>query len=386
MSQARLRVLHVTTGLATGGAERVLFGLLRGGLAATHETSVLSLTDLGTYGQRIQDLGVTVSALGLSGVTDALPALWQLRKYVSHLRPDLIQGWMYHGNFAAWLTLQGFVPRHCALVWNIRHSLYGLGNEKPLSRWVIRGNRLVSSRTDLVIYNSYVSRKLHEDFGFASACSRVVPNGFDLDEFKPSLHTKQHIRGELGIPDDAFVVGHIARFHPMKDHSNFLRAVTQVIRNHSNVFAILIGKNIDWNNEMILREIPPDLEKNVRLLGERRDIPDILRALDMLCLSSAWGEAFPNVLGEAMATGVPCIATDVGDSSIIIGDTGFTVPPCNLDALASAIESFITLPSQTRISLGRAARARIEANYSLPKSVAHYEALYQELYDKKERQ
>lgn len=372
-----MKILHVITGLGVGGAERTLYNLLENGLAKRHEIYVLSLTNEGVYGSRIRELGVHVSALNMARSLTVISVIWRLRKLVRKVRPDLIQGWMYHGNLIASLARR-FAIDFPSLVWNVRHSLYDLALEKPLTRQVIRISRWLSRGTDVIIYNSQISREQHESFGLDRTKGQVIPNGFDLEILKPDINVKFIIRKELDIKEDAILIGHVARFHPMKDHVSFLHAAVQVASINPAVRFLVVGRGVSSDNTGLINIVPPEMSENFIFLGERSDIYRLMQAMDIFCQSS-WSEAFPNVLGEAMACGVPCVATDVGDSSEIIGETGLLVPPRNSNALAIGILRMLELPVERRLELGRLARDRVKCRYGLEFMTNQYVTLYDAL-------
>lgn len=373
-------VLHIITGLSTGGAEYALYNLLQGGLSAKCDSHVISLIDKGTMGERIEALGVPVTALGMKAGRPTLSSLVKLRTVIKRIRPDLIQGWMYHGNLAATLA-HFFATGHPALAWNIRHSLYDISDEKPMTRLMIRVNRLFSFTADVLLYNSQLSRQQHEAFGFSSAKGQVIPNGIDVQSFCFSEQARKRIRSELGIPEDAQVVGHVARLHPMKDHPLFLQAASDIALHDSAVHFMLSGKDVTLDNVTLNQSIPAVLQNRFHLLGERSDVANLMSAVDILSSSSSYGEAFPNVLGEAMAVGLPCVATDVGDSALIVGDTGRVVKPRDKAALSGAIEALLALPTVEYQLLSKLARRRIEENFTLSVIVERYALLYRKLGD-----
>ncbi len=373
-----MRVLHVITGLNTGGAEHALYNLLAGGLAVSADSSVLSLQDEGSYGAQIRATGVAVHALNIRRGLPGPRALWRLKGLVRELQPDIIQGWMYHGNLAA-VAAAGMLPTHRpALLWNVRQSLYSMTAEKQLTKQVIRANRWGSRRVDAILYNSRLSRDHHEAFGFSAKYGAVIPNGFDTNRLIPDTARGRSIRETLGMPGNTTVIGHVARFHPMKDHATFLRAAVEVMQKRDDVMCLLVGREVHPDNPALAGIIPLALEKRFFFVGERNDVPDLMRAMDVFCQSS-WSEAFPNVLGEAMALGVPCVATDVGDSRDIVGDTGRMAPPSDSGALAQELLAMVNVSAEKRAALGRAARLRIETCYSLPFVVDEYRQLYESL-------
>ncbi|NNF40574.1 MAG: glycosyltransferase [Woeseiaceae bacterium] len=373
----RHSILHVISGLPTGGAQSALYNLLGGGLSDRFDSHVISLRGAGAVGPQISALGVPVTALNMGGVSSTVAAMRTLYRATRDARPQLVQGWMYHGNLAA-TAARKVAKGRVALAWNIRHSLYQLDHEKPMTQRVIRLNRRFSPSANTILFNSQLSREQHEDFGFAMPRGRVIPNGIDLQRFFPCSSSRASMRAELGIPDAALVVGHVGRLHPMKDHALFLRAAAGLSRNHPNVYFVLAGTNVSMQEETLREIIPTDAIGRFHLLGERADVAVLMNGMDVLCQSS-WSEAFPNVLGEAMAIGVPCVATDVGDSSTIVGETGCVVPPRDKRALAGKIEHLLTIPDAERKALGRNAMARIKSRYALDIIVDHYASLYERL-------
>lgn len=380
MSGIQLKLLHIITGLNTGGAERALYALLAGGLADRFNSAVLSLADEGTMGSPIRALGVPVYTLGMRAGLPDLRIIQRLRGLMQKLQPDVIQGWMYHGNLAASLAAH-LTPNRTALAWNVRQCLYGIANEKPLTRQVIRANRLLSRRPDAIVYNSKLSRKQHELFGFSAGRGLVIPNGFDLETLRPDPVVGAAIRREWGLPAGVPVVGHVARFHPMKDHAGFLRAAVEVAKRQHDVQFLLVGRDVSPDNPAFSGIIPSDIFPRFVFAGERRDATRLMQAMDVLCSSSAWGEGFPNVLGEAMACGVPCVTTDVGDSAYVVGETGHVVPTSNPEALSNALLSMLNKDLDVRRQLSRDARCRIKESFSLHVIVGQYVALYETIAD-----
>jgi glycosyltransferase involved in cell wall biosynthesis len=261
-------------------------------------------------------------------------------------------------------------------MWNVRHSLYDLRHEKRLTQYMIRLNSRLSSRADAIIYNSSVARRQHEDFGFASGKSLVIPNGFDLSRWGAFVSEPEISRWTLGVPNDAVVVGHVARFHPMKDHDLFVRIMVRLMRRHPRLCVILAGKGIVQDNGTLMQLIPEEFRHRFFLLGERSDVPALMRMMDVFCLSSRWGEAFPNVLGEAMASGLPAVVTNVGDCAEILGESGFVVPPGDEGALHDALEKMLRLTAGERERLGNMARGRVERDYNLATIIDRYAELY----------
>ena len=370
--------LHIITGLSTGGAERALYNLLQGGLNTQFNSQVISLIDKGTMGEKIEKLGVPVITLDMPAGRPTLASIFKLRRIIKDLQPDLIQGWMYHGNLVATLA-RFFCSKKVPVIWNVRQSLYQIEKEKRLTRWVIKANRLLSKSVDKLLYNSQLSREQHEAFGFASEKGQVIPNGINCQQFSYSAKAREQVRAELDMPSESLVVGHVARFHPMKGHASFLQAAVSLAEKYPDVHFMLSGREVTLTNPALKQHVPPELENRFYLLGERRDISDLMSAMDILCSSSGWGEAFPNVLGEAIAVGVPCVATDVGDSALIVGECGCVVKPGDSAVLEAGIESLLIMPESERKHLGEQGRQRIEDNFTLSVIVERYAERYKSI-------
>ena len=371
-----VNILHIITDLSTGGAQRALHNVLAGGLAGEFDSAVISLCNVGTLGECIYALGVPVYTLDIRKGIPGIRALCRLRYLVRDFRPDVIQGWMYHGNLAASMGSK-MSSKHPAVVWNVRHSLYNLAVEKLGTQLVIRACRHLSPRVDAVLYNSSLSREQHETFGFDVTRGQVIPNGFDFARLAPNALTAKGVRLEFSIPDHVPVIGHVARFHPMKDHVTFLRAAVKVAKAIPNARFLVVGRDVSPGNPALAGLVPSELLSRFHFPGERSDVTDLMQAMTVLCLSSSWGEAFPNVLGEAMASGVPCVTTDVGDSALIVGDTGQIVPPGDENRLFNGLLFMLNKSNHEREALARAARARIEMRFGLDSVVMQYSDLYQ---------
>jgi glycosyltransferase involved in cell wall biosynthesis len=370
-----MKILHVITSLSVAGAQMMLYKLLSGIDRQRFDSMVVTLVDDAPMAERIARLGIPVYALGMRSGASIPLAIWRLIRVASQWRPNLIQGWQYHGNLVAQFAAL-FLSDRVPVVWNIRHSIYHLGDEKQMTAAVIRLGARVSHKPAQIIYAARSSADQHESLGYRADRCAIIPNGFDTQSFVPCNEARAHIRAELGVAPCAIIIGLIARYHPLKGHADFLRAAADLSQSHPEVHFLLVGARVDKQNSA-LRELinSLNLDTHTHLLGERGDIPRIMAALDILS-STSTGEAFSNVIAEAMACGVPCVVTDVGDSALIVGDTGRVVPPKNPQALADAWREIIQMGREQRGKLGRAARRRVEEHYSLAGIVANYEKLY----------
>ena len=263
------------------------------------------------------------------------------------------------------------------VLWNIRQTVYDLGRERWLTAKLIRLGARLSSSPAAIIYNSQTSAGQHEDLGYRAEKRVIIPNGFDCQVLRPDEAARKAVRAELGIADDTVLVGLIARYHPMKDHIGFIKAAALVVQSHPQTRFVLAGTGISSKQPELAEAIQQNkLGDRVILLGERSDIPRLNNAFDIGCSASAWGEGFSNSIGEAMACGVPCAVTDVGDSAYIVADSGFVAPPRAPEALASAIGRLVEIGRSGRQQLGAKARQRIETEFSLSSIVQNYETLY----------
>lgn len=371
-----MKICHVITGLNTGGAETALCRLLESLSSPQFAHVVVALGPEGALSARVRKMA-SLHHLDMRAGRLRPSDLLRMRSVLRRVQPDVIQGWMYHADFMATLAGIGLgVP----MVWGIRQTLYSLEHEKPSARWVIRACARLSRRPARIVYNSEVSRAQHGKFGFHDSRALLIPNGFDTHMFTRDPDARSRVRSELGIPENAMAIGLVARTHPMKDHANFLHAAARFVTNHTKAVFVLVGDGVDEGNHELVKLCDElRLIDKVRLCGQRTDIAGINNALDVACLSSAWGEGCPNAIGEAMATGTPCVATDVGDIRVIVGKTGIVVPARDPDALSEGWSKLVALGPEGRRRLGERARQRIIDHYSLAANGARYAELYHSL-------
>jgi glycosyltransferase involved in cell wall biosynthesis len=371
------KLVHLITGLNTGGAEMMLYKLLSQIDREKFDIKVISLTDVGPVGEKIKKLEIPVIGLGMKrGVPNPF-FLFKLARILKREKPDILQTWMYHADLMGLLAgkLVG-VPN---IVWGIHHSNLSPELNKKLTIKVAEICAMLSKYTDKIICCSESSLKVHSKIGYSLEKMTIIPNGFDIKKFSPIHTANKQLKCQLSIPENSYLIGLVARWDPLKDHYNFIQAARIVANHIPNVHFVLCGDNITPENETLISWIKNvNLEKSFHLLGRREDIHKIMPAFDLLILSSK-GEAFPNVLGEAMACEVPCVTTDVGDSAYIVGDTGLVVPPENPQLLGEAILTFLKYPEGHRKKLGQLARERVENYFSLDLIVRKYENVYLEL-------
>jgi glycosyltransferase involved in cell wall biosynthesis len=242
-----------------------------------------------------------------------------------------------------------------AIAWNIRNSDLSSAHSRRTTRAVVRANALLSGTLPgKILCCSDTARRIHVELGYREDRFHLIPNGFDLQQFRPSDQARAAVRRELGLNEDQPLIGLVARWHPQKDHPGFIRAAAALARVQPAVHFILAGAECDDANPELVRLVAEaGLAGRIHLLGPRSDIPRITAALDIATISSIFGEAFPNILGEAMACAVPCVTTDVGDAAYIVGDTGRVVPPGDHEKLAAAWAEILAMPSPESRPFGR---------------------------------
>jgi glycosyltransferase involved in cell wall biosynthesis len=374
-----MKILHIISGLPIGGAEMMLYKLLSVIDRDIFEPVVISLTDYGSLGNNIKKLNIPVYKMEMNTGFPNPFKVWRFIKLIRKINPELIQGWMYHGNLAA-LLAKWVLPNYVPFLWNIRHTPDDLKKEKRLTARVISLGARLSAQPDQIIYNSKVSAQKHESMGYSDKHKNIIPNGFNCEQFKPFDKAKSKLRRSLDLKKDTLLIGLVARYYIMKDHVTFLHSAGKLNKTYPEIHFVLVGQGVDKNNHL-LKKLIEDLKitKNIHLLGKRMDVDEITAGLDIACSSSSWGESFSNAIGEAMACGIPCIVTDVGDSAWIVGETGIVVKPGDRKAFTDAMITLIKMSSEERLGLGKLARNRIIKHFSLNPVVKQYEDMYQNL-------
>lgn len=377
----RIRILHVISGLGVGGAEKFLLRLVA---ASSGEVDgrIVSLTEGGGMAPLFRASAVHVSELAAGGRSGLLRFPRTMPKLVGEIRawrPQIIQGWLNHGNVAASI-IQGMFSRDSKVIWCIRQSFDAIDLEKPGTRAAITIQRFMSSLPAAVICNSARSQRQFSELIRGRRELKVIPNGFDTAKFAPDSRVRESARVLMGAAPEDFVVAMVARNHAMKDYPCFIEAISRVAHSVPHLRAVCIGGGVA-SGGCSLRPLIAKwrLEDRFTLLEERADLDQIYPGVDLSCLTSSRGEGFPNVLGEAMACGVPCVATDVGDAAAVLGEAGYLVRPQSAQEVADAILKYCSLDHQARARLGCLARRRIAERYSMPAIASRYMQVYKEV-------
>jgi glycosyltransferase involved in cell wall biosynthesis len=349
-----MRVMHVITNMmASGGAEVMLLRLVR--VAGSQRPVIVSLMDVSErYRHLITDHDLDVRALKAGSVAGMTKAVWTLASIMREERPDAVMCWLYHAMIVAQLAAWR-AGIDMPVFWNVRQSLDDIGTLSGSTRVALGLSRLLSRWPSGIVFNSARALDLHRQFGYRNSNCIVIPNGFDLIASVPARALTPTVFGIAG------------RLHAQKDYGTFFAAAAKVRRIHSGVRFIAAGAGLTPNNEVVRQMIAAAglPFEAIELRGNTSDMDRFYGDIDGLVLSSRT-EGFPNVVAEAMSFGKPVISTDVGDAAIIVGDTGFIVPPGDPSALADAIRRMLYLGSSEYAALSGAAKARIDRFYSLP--------------------
>jgi len=371
-----IKVMHVITTLGPAGAETMLCRIAARMDGTRFQNEIVSLRDILDQAERMRAIGVRVRTLGMKKSVPNPLLVMRLAQWIRESKPDVIHTWMYHANMVGALAarLAGDVP----VVWGIHHSAPDPRVDKRRTVLVNRICALMSRKFPArIVCCSEASLRFHRELGYAAEKLELIPNGVDPEQFRPDPVARFSVREEVGIPTDALLIGMAARFHPQKDHRNFIQAAEQLHKQMPGVHFLLCGLNVTWQNTRLVEWIEAaGIRDCCHLLGVRRDVARLFAAMDIATTSSVSGEAFPVVVAEAMASRTPCVVTDVGDSALIVDKTGSAVAPGDPYALAEAWRKLIEAGPGERQNLGMSARRRVQQHFALPVVVDRHQAIY----------
>ncbi len=377
MTSQPIRIAHVITELNMGGAEQMLRKLVTRMDRDRFRCVVISMMERGPIGKKIAEAGVPVFRLGMGRGKPTPGGLSRFYHLLKRESVDIIQTWLYHADlFGLFVGRLAEVRR---VVWGIRCSDMRLRHYRPLTALVVRLCGVLSPLADAIVVNSQEGARIHRKRGYLTDRMVLIPNGFDTVAFQPDESARGRLLNELGLEENAKLIGLIARFDLMKDHPNFLGAAALLAGNDPSAHFVMVGRGVTPNNRTLASYVPEGLEGRLHMLGQREDVACIAAALDIATSSSAFGEGFSNTIGEAMACGVPCVVTDVGDSARIVGDTGVVVPAGDSEALAGGWRKILEMSPEKRAVMSARARERIQREYELGVVVQRFEDLYEKL-------
>jgi len=371
-----IKIVHIITGLGSGGAENMLYKLLKYSDKDKYYHEVISLMDKGIFGEEIEKEGIKVHTLNLSN-KNVIESIFKAREICK--RFDIVNTWLYHADFIGFIISKVLLKKK--LIWNIRHSNLDKGANKKRTLWVVKINSILSKYVDYITYNSTKAKMTHISVGYANKHSTIISNGFELNKFKFYPHARNKIRNQLNVQEFEKLIITVGRWDIQKDYYTLFDALFDVAKENYDFKFLMVGTNLYSANKELVELINKNgLQEKVLLLGRRNDIPELLSAADVY-VSSSMGESFSNSIGEAMASELPCIVTDVGDSKIIVDDCGIVVESKNRSQLARAIIQFIESNSFSREKIGEKCRNRIIEHYSISNVVIKYEVLYTTIKD-----
>ena len=373
-----LKILHIIVCLGPSGAETMLKRLVESDPISIPNTMVVSLTSLGVIGKSLRNQGVNVQTLNLSSSGINIPIVaWQLVKLIRQFQPDIVQTWMYHADFLGGLA--AYLAGYRNVVWGIHHSAFSSSDSRRTIMIMNICAFLSRKVPKKIICVAEAGKQAHTAAGYDTSRMVVIPNGFDFLHFTATAGQRDDLRLTCHFLKDDLVIGSVGRFHSDKGQDNFVKAAAIVVASHSRVKFLLIGQGCDANNTKLVGWLNDfGLRNHFVLLGERDDVPICLAAMDVFCMPSRT-EAFPLGLGEAMSMGLPCVATNVGDTAVLTGNTAVLVPAQDEHALAHGLQKIIALTQSQRKQMGQLAKERVMREFPLEKLRRRYESIYLEI-------
>ncbi len=358
-----VRVVLLIRSLGLGGAERQLATLAKNLDRQVFDVTVLCFYGGGAFAQELTSRGVRVISLDKKGRWEVFRFLWRLAQQLRRLKPDILHPYLTGGNVMAML-MKPILPS-TRIVWGVRSSNMDAGPHEWLAALLLRLEAALSRFANLVIFNSHAGETHALSVGFSRSPRVVIPNGIDLSHFSPNARVRAAVRASWGIANGSLLIGIVGRLDPNKDHPTFLRAAAIFAKSRPGARFACIGDGpVGYARELDVLSEKLGLGGKVIRLGALADMPAAYNALDICCSSSAYREGTPNCIAEAMACGVPCVVTDVGDSRLVVGDTGIVVPPRNPEALAAGWAVMAERIKQTP-QLRELLRKRVELRFGL---------------------
>jgi sugar transferase (PEP-CTERM/EpsH1 system associated) len=368
-STARLRVAYLIHRLRLGGLETVAVELANGLAPDRFETSVISFATPDPRQNNLQTSRVRLVAFHKSDGNDPT-VIYRLYRVLRELRPHIVQT---HN----WGTLlEGVVAARCAGVPIVVHAEHGTIQE---GRWRLLTQRVLWRAVHKVLCVSQAHRqRLAAAVDFPADHLLPILNGVDTTTFMPRPADKETIRTEMGLEVDPLYIGTVGNLRPVKNQALLLQAVQQVCTRYNHVRVVIIGDG-PLRVQLVGMAEALGIHKQVRFLGARSEIPELLNAMDIFVLPSL-SEGLPMSVLEAMSCGLPVVATRVGGMPEVVvdGQTGLLVASEDTQQLARALETLVQ-QQDTRMTLGQQGRKRVVEYFSLHRMVRDYQTLYESL-------
>jgi glycosyltransferase involved in cell wall biosynthesis len=371
-----MKLFHIITSLNVGGAEQALKRLLLTTPDAQEGTVVVSLKNLGKIGEELQSRGFEVVALNMRSFLAFPVGIFRLYRIIRQLQPDIVQTWLYHADLIGGVVAKIAGVKY--IIWGVRTT------ELKKGSYMTALIRKILSWLSYVIPTKIVcvaeaSRKKHIALGYDTPKMVVIGNGFELEQLQSSPQQRTELRSSVGLKDEDIVIGTLGRLSQVKGQDVFVRSAGMIAQEYPNVRFLMVGRGLETANETLMQWInATGFADRFVLLGERRDVSIVLSAMDIFCLPSR-SEGFPNVLGEAMAMGLPCVSTDVGDAGVLLGYTGILVQKDDYEALTVGLKQMLDMSQDERTALGERARLRVQNEFTLEQTRKKFKAVYAEL-------
>ena len=334
-----MKIIFLIRSLAYGGAERQLVLLAKGLHARRHDVVVSVFYSGGPLEKELGDAGIRIRPLNKMGRWDVLGFLARMAQVFREERPDIVHGYLPDPNLVT-AVLKPFFPA-IKMVWGVRSARL----EWQPYDWLSKANFKLSCRlsglADAIIVNSHAGRAYHIAAGYPAEKMLVIPNGIDTDRFRPDQEARARVRSEWGVTTRETLIGLVGRLDPMKDHPIFLEAASLLAKKREGTRFVCVGDGpADYRAQLQTQATHFGLEQRLLWVAAPKDMPAVYNALD-IHVSSSCGEGLSNVVCEAMACGVRCVVTDVGDSAWVVGDQGEVIPPKNSRALMEALDTVL---------------------------------------------
>lgn len=380
-NKSKIKILHLITGLNVGGAEMALSRLVSGMDKEKYNTCVVSMIKPGPVGDLITKSGIAIYSLDIPQGKISLNGFLKFIKILHQFQPDILQTWLYHADLLG--LIAGKLTGVRSILWNIRCSAMDIKESPLMSKVVTKICAILSPIPNAIIANSKTGIKDHQNLGYRPREWFLIPNGIDTSVFKPESTYRAIIRREFGLNEKNIVVGLVGRLHLQKDHPNFLHAASIIHKDNKDIIFFIVGDGPDnYKNELLKLANSLSIEKNIIWAGSRHDMPQIYNCFDCLVLSSAYGEGFPNVIAEGMASGIPCISTNIGDASEIVETMGTIIPPGNPKILADSILELLHKSEEEKKQISLLSRLSIIEKYELAKMINIYSSYYEYIFSR----
>jgi len=373
-----MKTIFLIRGLEIGGAERQLIALAIGLKKRGHDIMIIVFYGGGVMEAELRAAGIRVEELGKAGRWEIVRTFGRLLKLVRHERPDILHGYLTVSNLLVGF-MRPFLPGS-RVVWGIRSGSTNFSDYDWTRAATDRLQRWLARSPHLIICNSDEGQRHHASIGYPARRLQTIHNGIDTSLYRPDARMATDLRRQWGVEPGDNVVGIVARLEPLKGHSTLFHAAAFVMAKRHNLKIVCVGAGAP-GYEAELRQLAARLgiAADVVWAGRNLQAGGVYNGFDIYCSSSAHGEGFPNVIAEAMASGVPCLVTDVGDSAKIVGNLGAVVAPRNADALAAGMLSLFDRLDHEGGALKQSVRQRVVESYGLERLVQQTEECLQSI-------